>query len=87
MATQARCPATHVRVRAERALRAAADELEGGVQRRQRLARASWNAAPRQTRQAAEGDDERGDADVGDEEALEGTRSPPRATMPNADAR
>ena len=69
-------PAGHL---AERARRAAAEQPEGRVQRGDRLALRvpEDEAAPDQ--QAAEGDDERRDAAVGDDEALEPPMSAPRA--------
>ena len=71
IATQPTTPRTQVSVPADRSLRAAADELEVRVEAGHgRAARqVPDDAADRQ--QAAEGDDERGHADVGDDEALE----------------
>ena len=71
MPRQTRTPRTQLSAVAEGALRAAAEELEGRVERGDGLAllEAEDQAAPDE--QAAEGDDERRDAAVGDEEALE----------------
>ena len=70
----------------ERATRSATEQLEVAVHRRQRLALgvAEDQAAPDQ--EPAERHDERRHADVGDDEPLDGRRSPAPRAIPTASA-
>ena len=86
MPTQIRMPTEPAQGRAERALRPAAEELEHRIEARHggALRQLPDDAAERE--QPAERDDERRDADVGDDEALEAAEQPPRRARPRPSA-
>ena len=79
-------PTIQLRVAAERAPGPAAQELEHRVQRGDRLALRELEREAAPDEQAAQGDDERRDADVGDDEALQSRRSARPTASPKASA-